>query len=141
MAKTKTFNTNIDDGLIHFTFTNNAGEVFSKFHINPTDVGLASRSQEVVKYLEELSKQEFSTVESIQKLDEMIAERVDYLLGYEASKTIFPAPYTPTTILPDGSMFVNTVISVIEKALRSEIEDRIKKMKKVEKATEKYRNQ
>ena len=142
MSKNKTFNTKIDDGLMHFTFTNNEGEVFAECHINPTDVGLVSRSQEIVNYFDELSQEDFSTVEALTKLDEIIGKKFDYLLGYEASKTVFPPPYTPTTLLPDGSMLANVVLGAIAEAVQEEVRSRtvnMKKVKKIEKSNEKNR--
>ena len=41
----KTINTNIDDGILNFTFTNNEGEVFSSFKLNPTDINVAARAE------------------------------------------------------------------------------------------------
>jgi len=43
----KTINTNIDDGFLLFTFTNKQGEVFSSFKLNPTDINVAARAEEL----------------------------------------------------------------------------------------------
>ena len=43
----KTINTNIDDGFLLFTFTNKQGEVFSSFKLNPTDINIAARAEEL----------------------------------------------------------------------------------------------
>ena len=45
----KTINTKIDDGILTFTFTNNQNEIFASFRLNPTDVNIAARAEEVVK--------------------------------------------------------------------------------------------
>ena len=49
----KTINTNIDDGILNFTFTNNEGEVFSSFKLNPTDINVAARAEEVIEYFKQ----------------------------------------------------------------------------------------
>ena len=43
----KTINTKIDDGILTFTFTNNQNEIFASFRLNPTDVNIAARAEEV----------------------------------------------------------------------------------------------
>ena len=57
----KTINTKIDDGILIFTFTNNQDEIFSSFKMNPTDVNVAARAEELADYFEQLK-------ESIQKV-------------------------------------------------------------------------
>ena len=50
----KTINTNIDDGFLLFTFTNKQGEVFSSFKLNPTDINIAARAEELETFFEQL---------------------------------------------------------------------------------------
>lgn len=47
----KVINTKIDDGILVFTFTNNEDEVFSSFKLNPTDINVAARAEELTEYL------------------------------------------------------------------------------------------
>ena len=49
----KTINTNIDDGFLLFTFTNKQGEVFSSFKLNPTDINIAARAEELGTFFEQ----------------------------------------------------------------------------------------
>ena len=49
----KTINTNIDDGFLLFTFTNKQGEVFSSFKLNPTDINVAARAEELETFFEQ----------------------------------------------------------------------------------------
>ena len=58
----KVINTKIDDGILIFTFTNNEDEVFSSFKLNPTDINVAARAEELTEYFEQLK-------DSIQKVD------------------------------------------------------------------------
>ena len=50
----KVINTKIDDGILVFTFTNNEDEVFSSFKLNPTDINVAARAEELAEYFEQL---------------------------------------------------------------------------------------
>ena len=50
----KIINTKIDDGILIFTFTNNEDEVFSSFKLNPTDINVAARAEELTEYFEKL---------------------------------------------------------------------------------------
>lgn len=139
----KTINTNLDDGLLTFTFTNSDGEVFSSFKMNPTDIKVAKRSEEVSAYFEKRKNEVedgVSAASAAAKYNDEIEEKIDYLLGYEASKTLFPAPYTATTIFPNGSIFAFVVLDVIGKALAPEIEKRNRTMQaKADKYLKKYR--
>ena len=57
----KVINTKIDDGILIFTFTNNEDEVFSSFKLNPTDINVAARAEELTEYFEQFK-------DSIQKV-------------------------------------------------------------------------
>ena len=50
----KVINTKIDDGILIFTFTNNEDEIFSSFKLNPTDINVAARAEELTEYFEQL---------------------------------------------------------------------------------------
>lgn len=133
----KTINTKIDDGLITFTFTNTSGEVFSSFRMNPTDIRLAERCESVAKYFSERKNtvQGESTAAEAAKYDRELEEQLNYLLGYDAAETLFRAPFTPTTIFPDGSIFAFVILNTIANAITPEIE---KRKKKIASGIEKY---
>lgn len=137
----KTINTKIDDGILTFTFTNNQNEIFASFRLNPTDVNIAARAEEVSAFFEkteETVKNVTSTKEAA-KLNELIQDKINYLLGYEASKDLFREPITATTVFGNGQMFANIVLDKVADAIAPEIEKRRKKMQaEVDKYTEKY---
>lgn len=138
----KTINTALDDGLLTFTFTNHEGEVFSSFKMNPTDIKLAKRAEAISAYFEQRKNEVEdgdSAAEAIAKYNDEIEEKINELLGYRASETLFPAPYTATTIFPNGSIFAFVVLDVISRALAPEIEKRNQKMRgRVSKYVSKY---
>ena len=74
MKSNKTFNR----GTIKFTFTDEDGEVFSSFRMNPTDIGLLKRAEEISKHFEDM-KDRFSGVASadeMQRLNQDIEEKI-----------------------------------------------------------------
>ena len=105
----KVINTKIDDGILIFTFTNNENEVFSSFKLNPTDINVAARAEELTEYFEQLK-------DSIQKVTS----------GKEMAEL-------------NKQVFAYIVLDKIAEAIAPEIEKRKKKMQSaVNKYTEKY---
>lgn len=136
MEATRQFNT----GLIKFTFTDENGEVFSSFRMNPTDVNLLTRAEEVSDYFEKRKNDISGEVSgaALKAYNDEIEEKINYLLGYEASKDIFGV-ITATTVNPDGEIFAWVVLDFIAEKLAPEMEKRAKKMQaNVSKYTAKY---
>ena len=137
----KVINTKIDDGILVFTFTNNKGEVFSSFKLNPTDINVAARAEELEECFEQFkaSVQKVTSGKEMAELNKQIEDKINYLLGYEASKDLFKEPITATTVFGNGQVFAYIVLDKIEEAIAPEIEKRKKKMQAaVNKYTEKY---
>lgn len=137
----KTINTNIDDGFLLFTFTNKQGKVFSSFKLNPTDINVAARAEELETFFEQAQesvKNVFSNKE-MAEINKQIEDKINYMLGYEASKDLFREPVTALTVFGNGQVFAYIILDKITEALRPEIEKRRKKMQAaVDKYTEKY---
>lgn len=137
----KTINTKIDDGILTFTFTNNQNEIFASFRLNPTDVNIAARAEEVSAFFEKTEEtvKNVTSAKEAAKLNELIQDKINYLLGYEASKDLFREPITATTVFENGQMFANIVLDKVADAIAPEIEKRRKKMQaEVDKYTKKY---
>lgn len=137
----KVINTKIDDGILVFTFTNNKGEVFSSFKLNPTDINVAARAEELEECFEQFkdSVQKVTSGKEMAELNKQIEDKINYLLGYEASKDLFKEPITATTVFGNGQVFAYIVLDKITEAIAPEIEKRKKKMQAaVNKYTEKY---
>lgn len=136
MKATKQFNT----GVVKFTFTDEDGEVFSSFKMNPTDVNLLKRAEEIADYFDnrKTNVPENASVEDLQKFNQEIEDKINYLLGYDASKDIF-GEITATTISPDGDIFAFVVLDFIAEKLKPEMDKRRKSMEAaVNKYTAKY---
>lgn len=136
MEANKQFNT----GLIKFTFTDENGDVFSSFRMNPTDVNLLTRFEEISEYFKNRKEEvpENASGAELKALNDEIEEKINYLLGYDASKDIFGV-LTATTVNPDGEIFAWMVLDFITEKLAPEIEKRTKKMQEnISKYTAKY---
>lgn len=136
----KPINTGICSGLMKFTFTDTDGDVFATFMLNPADIKLAARCEEISKYLEERAKTlpRNATVSDAVKLNDELEDKVCYLLGYDARATLF-GMVSATTIMPDGELFVTKVVEKINEAVVPEIRKRRQNMQKaVAKHTAKY---
>lgn len=134
-------NKNVDSGLLKFTFTDSDGEIFSHFMMNPADAALSARCNEVSEYFANAqnSLPENPTVSEIAKCGEILKEKLDYLLGYKASETMFNGIISPTTVTANGDLFALVVLDTIVNAVEPEIRKRKKKMEKaIAKYTEKY---
>ena len=136
MKANKRFNT----GVITFTFTNEDDEVFSSFKMNPTDINLVKRAEEVSDFFSEKSMKvgENATAAELAAINEEIEEKINYLLGYDAREEIF-GNITATTVSEDGEIFANVLFEFILEKIHPEIEKRKQKMQAgVNKYTEKY---
>lgn len=73
----KVINTKIDDGILVFTFTNNEDEVFSSFKLNPTDINVAARAEELTEYFEQLkdSIQKVTSGKEMAELNKQIEDK------------------------------------------------------------------
>lgn len=136
----RTIDTKIDDGILTFTFTNSQGEIFSMFKMNPSDIKLAARCEEALAWFEEIEKTPavFETAKEAADFNNKIEEKINYVLGYEASKDLFKE-MTATSVLPNGLFFAYIVLEKIASTVEPEAEKRRIKMEKMlSKYTEKY---
>ena len=137
-----TANRKFNTGRIKFTFTDENGEVFSSFKMNPTDANVIARAEEVSEYFEKRKSEldEFSSGKDFAKYNKEIEDKINYILGYDASKEIF-GEITATTISPDGEIFGVVLMDFIVEKLRPEIEKRKKTINEsISKYTEKYKS-
>ena len=133
-------NTGIESSLLKFTFSDDEGEVIASFRMNPADVKLAQRCQEVSSFFEELKEKtpENATLDDAVKLNNEVEDKICYLLGYDAKQSLF-GQISATSVLGDGNMFVILVMEKIVEAVAPEIKRRKQAMSSaVEKYTAKY---
>ena len=133
-------NTNIGSSLLKFTFSDEDGEIVASFRMNPADVKLAQRCQEVSAYFNNLQDTvaDSDTVEDAVKFNDEVEEKICYLLGYDVKPSLFGL-ISATSIMGDGNLFVVHVMDQITKAVGPEIKKRQQAMANaVSKHTSKY---
>lgn len=119
----------IDSGLIPFEFHDRSGRVLASFEMNPADINLAARCDEVTKFFDEQVDMPRETAADLQKYDRELTEKLNYLLGCEKDYQLFNPPMSATTILPSGDMFAAVILERILDAVTPEIQKRAEKMK------------
>ena len=115
-------------------------ECVATLRVNPADVKLAQRCEEVSSFFENLRDlvPESATLEDAAKLNTEIEDKICYLLGYDAKQKLF-GQISATSIMTDGNLFVVNVMDQIMEAVGPEIQKRQRTMEKaVEKHTAKY---
>lgn len=133
-------NENVSSSLLKFTFSDEDGEVVASFRMNPTDIKLVQRCQEVSVFFEELRDKtpDNATLEDAVKFNDELEEKICYLLGYDAKQSLFGL-LSASSIMGDGNLFVMHVMDQILKAVGPEIKKRQQAMAKaVSKHVAKY---
>lgn len=134
-------NTIVASSLMKYTFNDEDGEVLASFRMNPADVKLARRAEEVSEYFKNLSKNapEEASLETVCKLNDEVESKICYLLGYDVRECLFGV-ISATSVMADGNMFVHLVMDKIASTIAPEIQKRQKAMEKaVNKHTAKYK--
>ena len=135
-----TINANLGSSLMKFTFTDSDGDVLASFRMNPGDIKLAHRCQEVSSYFENLGNNtpEHATIEDAIKFNDVLEDKICYLLGYDAKQSLFGL-LSATSIMEDGNMFAVHVMDKIVEHVGPEIQKRKQAMANaVKKYTAKY---
>lgn len=133
-------NLKLNTGLMTFNFRDENDDVFISFKINPSDINLAKRCEEIGVFFENELKdyKEPETFEEMSKLNALYEEKINYLLGAQ-DNPVFKAPYTATTFLEDGRILAEIVIGTVLDAVKPEIEKRMANQKnRLDKYTSKY---
>ena len=133
----------VNDGYKTYDIVNQDEKLLGSFSFNPSDVNIIRRHTEVVEALENLkidvaSNNTTDIAEALKKIDDVIYEKIDYLLDAEVAKTFFSI-MGPLSPLEDGRFFIETVLDAIGQAIQAETGERVKKInRKISKHTSKY---
>lgn len=131
---------NIGNSVMTFKFTDDDGEVFASFRMNPADVKLAKRFQEVGEYFNDIGNKlpDNASIDDVFKLNEELESQICRLLGYDAKQSLF-GMISATSIMDDGNMFVLHIMDVITEKVAPELQKRKQSMANaVAKHTAKY---
>lgn len=129
-------NLEFDDGLKHLAINGDENRIIT---INPTDIAVIKRYNEVIPQLDELSEKykeipQEKTVEAISELDKKAREFIDYIIGSPVSETVFG---TANCLSYAGGQtifenFLTAYMNYMTPAIKSEYE---KSKKRIEKYT------
>lgn len=112
-------NQKVNTGLITFTFTNEVGEVFASFQMNPRDLNAYNRCVKMVEYFREHNAPEINNMDDFVAYNQQIEQKVCEMLGYNARPSLF-GKVSALTVLPDKRTFVVVVLESVAKALEEE---------------------
>lgn len=130
--------TKVSLGRMTFTFTDENDEVFSSFRMNPADVNLAKRCEEVVAKYSGREDKTMTTVSEVADYGAELEEQICYILGYDARESTF-GEISALTVLPDGQLFGLLVLETIAEKVKPVVAERAKEMQAaVQKYTAKY---
>lgn len=130
--------TKVSLGRMTFTFTDENDAVFAFFRMNPADVNLAKRCEEVADKYSNREEKNFSTAAEAAEYGAELEEQICYILGYDARENVF-GEVPALTVLPDGNLFAFIVLETIAEKVRFEIEKRREKANAaISKYTAKY---
>lgn len=130
----------IDDGVQTYRIKNQRGQEIGTFDINPADLDMVRRFEEVAAYLDGLSVEleKEDAEKAFEKATEEIKEKFDYLFKADVSKSFF-AVMNPFTPLASGEFFIENVIDAIGKVVQEVFKVRTRKVNaRVNKYTDKY---
>lgn len=133
--------TNLGSSILKFTFTDEDDEIIASFRLNPGDLKLIQRAEEMSDFFKNISNNapENATIETALKYNAEIEEKMCYLLGYDARQSLF-GTIPAMTILEDGSIFIVLVWEKIASAVAPAAQKRKEALEKaVNKHTAKYR--
>ena len=135
---------NFDKGFKTYELVDKDKKILGVISFNPSDADITQRYKKVV---EELEKMDFEVkkgdktedfIELIGQLNEIVYEKVDYLVNANVAETFFSI-MGPFSLMPSGQYFVEYVMEVIGNIITQETGARVKKMsKRIQKHTKKY---
>lgn len=130
----------INDGSKSYEIVNQEDKVLGVFTFNPTDTGIIERYNDALDGLEEVMKELGTGDEkAIVIASNAIKEKIDFLFGYDASRTFFSIT-GPLTPLSNGQIFVESVLEGIRQVIEAEMDVRLKKVRqRMDKYTDSYK--
>lgn len=150
----KQIKTNISSGE-EYEFLDINGKPLFTICINPTDMGLIKRADELVDFLNNLiileEKTDDETEENrdletdmkvifmtLEKAEKELAEKLDHLFNAPISDQIYSVmdPFTP---LKNGKLYIEEILDSISSVIEAEMKQRTKKVQsRMDKYTAKY---
>lgn len=133
----------VNTGAVQYRIEDENGEKIGTLTFNPSDTGMLTRYNSVIDFLSNVKFDDTASdemkIEEIKKIEDGIAEQIDFLLGYKNADELF-AKCKPLTPLQNGEFYFENVISAIGTLIEKATNQRVKKrIAKIEKGVEKYK--
>lgn len=113
-------------------------QVTGGFWWNPSDLDIVKRCENVMEFFGKMEVRKESGTDALFEVSEAIKGQFDYLLGADASETLFRHA-NPLSPRDDGSLYAEYVLDVLVKFIESELNVRMKKTNaRIKKYTDKY---
>lgn len=131
----------VDRGLEEYTIEDKKGNILGKFEMNPSDMEMAKRYEEVaeaVSHIMDSVDESKNIVDILTEAEDKLSEQIDYLFNAKVSQNFFSIT-SPFTVLASGEFFIENVLNAIGGLIEAETGKRFKKIQsKVAKYTVKY---
>lgn len=133
----KNIEMSVGSALTRINFKDEDGIVVGFLKINLTDVRLVGKLHECAEFFQKY-KFDGTSVEELVRVDQDIAEKFCYVLGYDCRETLFGV-LSPTTIMGNGEMFAISVVGKIGEVFSAEIKEKAAaRAEAMRKYTQKY---
>ena len=122
-------NVNIGSSLVNIRFRDDENNIISSCRINPADVKLAARFEEMADSISSIGDHfpENAGINDMVRINDELEEKICYVLGYDARKDVFGV-VSATSIMESGDMFALLLINTIAEAIKPEVEKRNRAM-------------
>ena len=131
----------VDRGLEEYTIEDKKGNILGKFEMNPSDMEMAKRYEEVaeaVSHIMDSVDESKNIVDILTEAEDKLSEQIDYLFNAKVAQNFFSIT-SPFTVLASGEFFIENVLNAIGGLIEAETGKRFKKIQsKVAKYTLKY---
>lgn len=127
-------------GIMKFNLLDDDSDSVASFRLNPTDIRLATRFEEVSEFFSDLSKNapERATAADVQKYNDALEEKLCYVIGGDCRESLFGV-LPAISIMPSGNLFARELFDKMAEVVVPEIAARRQKMQAaVSKHTAKY---
>lgn len=124
----------LNPGYMRFTFSDEDGDVFSTFKLNPTDPHLITRCKNLSDAFSAISGIPRSA-DDLVKRDETVENLFCEFLGYDCRKSLF-GRVSATAEMADGRIFAFHVLDTVINHVGPEIQKR--RRERIEKHTAQY---
>ena len=120
----------VDRGTEEYTIEDKKGNVLGKFEMNPADMELVKRYEEVadaVSHITDGVDESKDIVDILVEMEDKLSKQIDYLFNSKVSQNFFSIT-SPFSVLANGDFFIEDVLNKIGILIEAETGKRFKKV-------------